>query len=775
MAQAPSSRQSDPVRDESAREPARARAKILHILMLGGACATAYGVLPVAILSSAASDTSNVGPWFAFAYGVLNTLAVFPGGWLGDRYLGARRAAILGGLLAIAMLLLGTMKGQITTSLALAAAVASGGLMNANLPVALGRRYHSDDGRRLAGFVWFNGAVIVGYLSASGLRAVAIAPTSALLGTAFLVVIALGLFLGGSVDRSPGDDGPPIRSTVWKPAFAWVVSMAVVGGVVFYSSWFVPDSRLLAASVAIICAGIPAFFVSSLRSRHPAGAGQSSRAATELMVLLGAVGALFVLPSAAIGYGVDFGSEFGLPRLIQQAPYLLAFVVALIVARILRPLGSRSVAAARGALGVSFLLMGGIFLPGTIVTAVVGPPDAPQTLMNIFIVTWAVMDTLVSASGLHAVTACVPPGHEGRAVGAWRQAVSAGSRFGLLLAPRGADPDPAVVVSLAACCCFAGLALYPTRRFTDATIRIDTPSQGRIHRFMLRSAGLVAAASIVWVIIGRYGTAGAAATGATAPPPQFHGVARAYLPNDPTFGFVHVPGGQMTLVQPYVVMVGSYWIGKYEVTVAQYRQCVMEAGCDASDQRAILGPDTVPVRYVTWSEAIDYCKWLRRKLEQIAPQFLGGNDVALPSEPEWQRAAGDGTGPFPWNGPLTPLRANYAGSVLLTPVAVGEHASGASAYGVQDLSGNVAEWTRSEYRPYPYDPNDGRESVYAPAASKVIRGGSFYDSASLLRVDSRQAADPNRAYDFVGFRVVLVSTQQANPETRPPTAGPTGK
>lgn len=60
---------------------------------------------------------------------------------------------------------------------------------------------------------------------------------------------------------------------------------------------------------------------------------------------------------------------------------------------------------------------------------------------------------------------------------------------------------------------------------------------------------------------------------------------------------------------------------------------------------------------------------------------------------------------------------------------VGAHPAGATPEGVHDLAGNLAEWTSSLYRPYPYDPADGREDPEAPG-ERVTRGGDHvFDSA----------------------------------------------
>jgi formylglycine-generating enzyme required for sulfatase activity len=178
------------------------------------------------------------------------------------------------------------------------------------------------------------------------------------------------------------------------------------------------------------------------------------------------------------------------------------------------------------------------------------------------------------------------------------------------------------------------------------------------------------------------------------------------------------------------------------------------------------------VRYVSWRDALDYCVWLEKRLGSMPTSTVGsllasGARVTLPSEAEWEASASAGGRLYPWAGELAPVRANYADSGRLGPVRVGEFGAGATQANVNDLIGNVAEWTRSEYRPYPYEPGDGREDTTAVAKSRVIRGGSFYDGPSLLRITSRRAADPALGYDFVGFRVAIA------PPTLSSGSGPT--
>lgn len=206
----------------------------------------------------------------------------------------------------------------------------------------------------------------------------------------------------------------------------------------------------------------------------------------------------------------------------------------------------------------------------------------------------------------------------------------------------------------------------------------------------------------------------------------------------------------------YRVELSRFFIDPLEVTQAEYQACVAAGGCTPIDPGrcfvwtggaferggrmpgGLLGADH-PAVCVTWFQARAYCASVGKR---------------LPTEAEWERAAAGPTRRrYPW-GDAAPScgRAHFDGCGEHTR-PVGGRPGGASPEGVQDLAGNVSEWVNDWYdpeaywRPFRDDPTGPDHGVV-----RVVRGGSYYDNAALLRSSYRYGLNPMSGFSTVGLR-----------------------
>lgn len=201
----------------------------------------------------------------------------------------------------------------------------------------------------------------------------------------------------------------------------------------------------------------------------------------------------------------------------------------------------------------------------------------------------------------------------------------------------------------------------------------------------------------------------------------------------------------------------AFMMSRHEITVEQFT-AFARSGAWTIGPQALSGHSTHPVRFVSWPEALAYARWLQSALErspgsdQVRQRLAQGWRVALPTEAQWEKGARGTDGRrFPWGDQPRRDRANFEGAA---PTPVGQFSCPECPYGLQDMSGNVWEWTRSAYQPYPFDESDDLANQDGDPLF-VIRGGHFGDAARLVRTTTRTGADPGARRAFIGFRVVL--------------------
>ncbi len=193
----------------------------------------------------------------------------------------------------------------------------------------------------------------------------------------------------------------------------------------------------------------------------------------------------------------------------------------------------------------------------------------------------------------------------------------------------------------------------------------------------------------------------------------------------------------------HTLQLAGYWMARYPVTIANFRAFVNKTDYEPRGASYRQELDNHPVVDVTWYDALAYCTWLSEQ---------AGLPVTLPSEAEWEKAARGIDGRrYPW-GNEEPV-ARLCNFEQATPV--GNYSpQGDSPYGCADMAGNVWEWTRSVYRPYPYNPQDGREN-FEDDQVRVIRGLTFNNAEKFTRCAFRYKLAPALHLGHLGFRVVV--------------------
>ena len=260
--------------------------------------------------------------------------------------------------------------------------------------------------------------------------------------------------------------------------------------------------------------------------------------------------------------------------------------------------------------------------------------------------------------------------------------------------------------------------------------------------------------------------------------------------------FVRIPAGEFVMgsyqgesdAYPTAkVKIGkAFWMGEMEVTNQQFGVVYPDHDSRFVDQ---LWKDHVvqgypanepnqPVIRVNYNDAMDYCKQLSEKT---------GLNITLPTEAQWEWACRAGSNNDFWYGnmntdfgkfenladkttllfavsgvdpkPMSPNSYWYKYYTYLPKeegvddgqlIQTGEKVYEANPFGLYNMHGNVSEWTRSDYVPYPYN-----EKAKVTSDHKVVRGGSYIERPKFSTSYARKAYYPYQRVFNVGFRVII--------------------
>ena len=215
---------------------------------------------------------------------------------------------------------------------------------------------------------------------------------------------------------------------------------------------------------------------------------------------------------------------------------------------------------------------------------------------------------------------------------------------------------------------------------------------------------------------------------------------------------INLPGGQFIMGSqedpserpPREVTIAAFALGRYPVTLGEWRQCVAEKACS----HAPSGDDNLPVHNVSWTDAQEYVAWLSKTTR---------TKYRLPSESEWEYAARAGTATrYWWGNSLVPGKAACKGcgtdANAALPVKVGAFTP--NPFGLHDMTGGVAQWVADCWvRDYQGAPRNGAARELPNCRQYVLRGGSWKNDSSYMRSSSRDHYDAGVRYLAHGFRV----------------------
>jgi formylglycine-generating enzyme required for sulfatase activity len=204
-----------------------------------------------------------------------------------------------------------------------------------------------------------------------------------------------------------------------------------------------------------------------------------------------------------------------------------------------------------------------------------------------------------------------------------------------------------------------------------------------------------------------------------------------------------------------VTITHTFWIGKYEVTQAEY-QALVNSNPSTFQGPAYPNSANRPVELVTWNEAMAYCAALN-VLESAAGRVPLGYQYRLPTEAEWEYCCRAGTTTeYNTGTSLDCLQANcnHCVGVAGETSVVGSYLP--NAWGLYDMHGNVWEWCLDSWDSTPNYPATAVTDPYVTTGQyRAWRGGSWLSTPGSCRSANRVWLLPTQNDNSIGFRVVL--------------------
>jgi formylglycine-generating enzyme required for sulfatase activity len=193
------------------------------------------------------------------------------------------------------------------------------------------------------------------------------------------------------------------------------------------------------------------------------------------------------------------------------------------------------------------------------------------------------------------------------------------------------------------------------------------------------------------------------------------------------------------------VTIRPFAMSRYPVSIGEWKSCVAAKACSYLPP----GDDNLPTYNLSWNDTQKYVAWISN---------LTGRKYRLPTEAEWEYAARAQTKTkFWWGNELKPgtVSCKGCGGAPATDLPPKLGGFPANAFGLYDMTGNIAQWVSDCWiKNYEDAPRDGASRDQPFCRQHVVRGGSWKHDLSYARSSSRDRYDTDIRYEADGFRIV---------------------